>query len=384
VPSFGEAISDSESVPCDNRHPSDAAMKVLLVSEGAKVLNHAVFRVLETGGVTFRHVVLSELRNEKGSRLARKFGRYFPSGKITQPIADAVAAFRPDLVHIATGRPVALAVMKALEGQPGVPVLFDHGAIGGLNLLNPFDWKTYFNRRVDKLVVPSHAMVNNWMGGKLLRRCISPSRVAVLHHAIELPEGNGVDRAALRARLGIGPKDFAVGTVCAIRPIKNLPFLADVVRRLGPPFVLVVVGATRDEAELRRLREAGGDRLKLVGQIANARDLMPAFDLYATPTQMPGESFGLAIAEAMSRSVPVLSMNVGGTGDIVENEVSGLALPADPMHWKLAIAALATDPDRRTRMGAAGRQRIADRFSPEAIAAECLGLYRRTARLGGM
>lgn len=356
-------------------------MKVLLVSEGAKVLNHAVFRVLEKHGVTFRHIVLSGFRDERRSGLARKFDRYFPNDKVTQPIAKAVAAFRPDVVHVASGRPVALAVLKALKRHPRVPVLFDHGAIGGLNLFNPFDWKTYFNPRIDKLVVPSHAMLNNWMGGNFLRRCITPSRVAVLHHAIDLPEGNGVDRAALRARLGIGAKDFAIGTVCAIRPIKDVPFLADVVRRLGPPFVLVVIGGTRDQAELKRLQDAAGDRLRLTGHLPDAPDLMPAFDLYATPTRTPGESFGLAIGEAMSRSVPVLTMNFGGTADIVENEASGLTLPADPEHWMQAILALANDPDRRSRMGEAARRRIAERFSPETIAAECLELYRRTARV---
>lgn len=356
-------------------------MKVLLVSEGAKVLNHAVFRVLAKHGVSFCHVVLSGLRNEKRSGLARKFDRYFPNEKVTQPIAEAFAAFGPDVVHVASGRPVALAVLKALKRHPHVPVLFDHGAIDGLNVFNPFDWKTYFNPRIDKLVVPSHAMLNNWMGRSVHRRRITPSRVAVLHHAIDLPEGNSVDRAALRARLGIGANDFAIGTVCAIRPIKNVPFLADVVRRLGPPFVLVVIGATRDEAELKRLQAAAGDRLRLVGHMSDAPDLMPAFDLYATPTRTPGESFGLAIGEAMARSVPVLTMNFGGTADIVENGASGLTLPADPEHWAQAIVALADDPDRRRRMGDAARRRIAERFSPETIASECLELYRRTARL---
>ena len=359
-------------------------MKVVLVSEGPKVINDEVFRVLESQGVSFRRVVISELRDDGGSRLARKLRRYFPNRKVTKPIADAVASFRPDVVHVASGRPVALAVMKAMKRHPRVPVVFDHGAIGGLNRFNPFDWKTYFNRRIDKLIVPSKAMLNNWVGRQSLMRLISPARVAVLPHPVEVPEGNGWDRAALRARLGIGAKEFAIGTVCTVRPIKNLPFLADVVRRLGPPFVLVVIGPTDDAAERKRLEAAGGDRVRFAGLVPYARDLMPAFDLYATPTGTPGEAFGLAIAEAMSRSVPVLAMNFGGAAEIVEHEVSGLALPADPEHWRQAIAALANDPDRRWRMGAAGRRRIAERFSPEAIAADCLELYRRTARLGGV
>lgn len=359
-------------------------MKVLLVSEHARTINDAVFRVLESRGVVFQQVVMSDLRRQGGSRLATKLRRYFPNQSLTKPIAEAVASFRPDLVHAGSGRSLGLAVVKALKRHPQVPILFDHGAIGGLNLFNPFDWMTFFNQRIDKLVVPSHALVNNWMGQAWLRRCITPARCAVLHHAFEPPAQIGSeDRAALRTKLGLGPDDFVIGTVCNIRPIKNLPFLADVVRRLGPPFVFVVIGPAGDAAELQRLKDAGGDRLRLLGLMPGAGNLMPAFDLHATPTRLPGESFGLAPVEAMSRSVPVLTMNFGGTAEIVEDGVSGLALPADPAHWMRAISALAADPERRRRMGEAARARVAARFTPEVIATDCLDLYQRVAGARG-
>ncbi|BCH22266.1 glycosyltransferase family 4 protein [Mesorhizobium sp. L-8-3] len=356
-------------------------MKVLLVSERAETINDPVFRVLESRGVVFHRIALSELRLEGGSRLARKRRRYFPDRNITGPVAEAVATFGPDLVHAGAGRPVGLAVVKALRDHQKVPVIFDHGAIGGLNLFNPFDWMTYFNRRIDKLVVPSHAMVNNWMGQAWLRRCISAERCAVLHHAIEQPaQADPRDREALRSGFGLRPDEFVIGTVCTIRPIKNLPFLADAVRRLGPPFVFAVIGPAGDAAELQRLRDAGGDRLRLLGLVPRARTVMAAFDLYATPTGLPGESFGLAAVEAMSQSLPVLTMNFGGSAEIVEHNVAGLTLPPDAGHWMQAITALAAEPERCRQMGEAGRRRAAARFSPEAIAADCLALYRSVAR----
>lgn len=355
-------------------------MKVLLVSEHAGTINDPVFRLLESRGVVFHRIALSELRREGGSRLARKQRRYFPDQGITGPIAEAVAAFRPDLVHAGAGRPVGLAVVKALKDHPQLPVVFDHGAIGGLNLFNPFDWMTYFNRRIDKLVVPSHAMVNNWMGQAWLRRFISAERCAVLHHGIEQPvPADPRDREALRSGFGLRPDEFVVGTVCTIRPIKNLPFLAEAVRRLGPPFVLAVIGPSGDAAELQRLRDTGGDRLRLLGLVPGARTVMRAFDLYATPTGLPGESFGLAAVEAMTQSLPVLTMNFGGTAEIVEHGISGLALPSDTAHWMQAISALAADPERRRRMGEAARRRAGERFSPAAIAADCLDIYRSVA-----
>jgi glycosyltransferase involved in cell wall biosynthesis len=129
-------------------------------------------------------------------------------------------------------------------------------------------------------------------------------------------------------------------------------------------------------SELDRIRSAGADRLRLLGPIPHAVNVMPAFDLYVTPTRLPGESFGMAPAEAMSQGVPVLTMEFGGTAEIIEHGVSGLALPLAASDWVHAISALAADPHRRARMGEAARQRIQRRFSSDAVAADCMLLFR--------
>jgi glycosyltransferase involved in cell wall biosynthesis len=150
-----------------------------------------------------------------------------------------------------------------------------------------------------------------------------------------------------------------------------------VVREVGGNAVLAVVGNQGDSTEVRRIRAAGDDRVRLIGPVPDARTIMGAFDVYVTPTRRPGESFGIAPAEAMAQGVPVVTMNVGGTAEIVEHGVSGFALPAVAADWRHTIRMLQSDPARLARYGAAARDRIKTRFSPEAIADDCLDLYRR-------
>lgn len=350
-------------------------MRVLLVSEDPAHLDTPILPHLEALGVSFRFVYLGALRKAGNSGLAGKLRRYMPGSNIVNAIKAAVAEFSPDIVHIGLGRTVALPVMLALRGTPRVPVVFAHGAIDGLNILSPFDWATYFNRRVTRLLLPSRAHVNNWMGRQIFRRLIDPGRCHVHPHPIEvLPSLSEVERGALRAGFGLGADDIVIGTVCSICRIKNLAFVADLVRHMGPPFVFAVVGSG-SEAETALIKQAGGDRLRLLGRIPDARRMMSAFDIYVTPTRLPGESFGLAPAEAMAAGVPVVTMNFGGTAEIVEHGLSGLTLPFNQHAWVRALQLLADDEDRRRAMGMAARERIAARFSAEAIAGNCYDLY---------
>lgn len=353
-------------------------MRVLLVSEEEQSHEAPLLEATTEKGVIFRRIVLAPLRKSGGSQPTRTIRRYLPAAALTRPIAEAVADFRPDLIHVDSRRAVALAVVKAMRGKPDIPIVMDHGAVGGLNALNPFDWMSYFNRRITKLVLPARSTVNHWLGSPLLSRLISAKRCAVVPLFVQpLPERvDETGRAELRGTYGFRPDVFVIGTVCNIRPIKNLPFIAAVVRDLGKGFVFAVVGSELDAEEAARIRAAGGEQVRFLGRIPYAQAMMACFDLYVTPTRRGGEGFGQAQAEAMSNGVPALAMNFGGCAEIFEHGVSGLALPADPAHWKQAIVELAADPDRRRRMGEAARWRIYDRFSPAAIASQRIDFYR--------
>lgn len=352
-------------------------MRVLTLNRGRSRINLSIEPILEKRGVEFRHVALDEVERPSGGKTAQKVQSYFSRAAI-QHVRQAIEEVRPDLVHVMAGRSTALLAVQAMRSRPDIPIVLYHGAIGGLNVFSPIEWATYFNTRIAKIAVPSHALVNNWLGRPLLGRLIGADRLSVLPHPVEVPEGLGdAERAKLRAAFGLTPHDIVIGSVCSIRPVKNLEFLARVVRDLGAPYKLLIIGGG-DAGEIEALEQIGGDSIDVAGFRPGAAKLMPIFDIYATPTRPAGESFGLAPAEAMAAGVPVLTMNFGGTAEIVEHGVSGFSLAADPADWAAAIAQL-QDPDVRHRMGEAARERIEQRFSPEVIADVCEDLYRLVA-----
>lgn len=89
------------------------------------------------------------------------------------------------------------------------------------------------------------------------------------------------------------------------------------------------------------------------------------------------EPFGLVALEAMLAGRPVVASDAGGLKDVVEHEVTGLLVPPrDPAALAAALDELLDDPQRRARMGRAGRDRARD-FEAGAVTPRILELFDR-------
>ena len=236
----------------------------------------------------------------------------------------------------------------------------------------------HFNKRFSRILAPSRALVNNWAAAPVVGRLIGPERLEFIHHSIALlPPLDPADRSRLRATYGFGPDDFVVGSVCKNRDIKNLGFVAELISDVGPKAVFALAGAGFDQPGGAKIQAAGGDRVRFLGPIPDARRIMSIFDAYVTPTKSPGESFGLAHGEAMQQGVPTLCMNIGGSAEMVEHGVSGAVLPAVREDWIHTLRRLNDNADLRRQMGEAAAIRIKTEFSPEAIGLNFIDFFQR-------
>ena len=83
--------------------------------------------------------------------------------------------------------------------------------------------------------------------------------------------------------------------------------------------------------------------------------------------------------EAMGRGVPVVTTAVGGIGELVEDDCTGLLVPPDDVESLCeALRRLATDPDLRRRLGRAGRDHVRATRQPRARSQRLLELLVTT------
>ena len=86
-------------------------------------------------------------------------------------------------------------------------------------------------------------------------------------------------------------------------------------------------------------------------------------DIFCFPTFFVSESFGRVAVEAMSFSLPVVATAWRGLADVVTDEVGIIVPIQDPVALSAALSALIHDPERRVKLGEAGRRRYLELFT---------------------
>ena len=139
-------------------------------------------------------------------------------------------------------------------------------------------------------------------------------------------------------------------------------------RRAGVPASLVIAG----EGPLAE--ELAGEGVRLVGRVSEEDKwrLYDSADILLFGSTLEG--FGLVVAEAQSRGVPVIAAAGTATREALADGESGLLVTPDADAFAVAIRELA-DPQRRAAMSARARA-LARRFDWDACAAGVAAVYR--------
>ncbi len=175
-------------------------------------------------------------------------------------------------------------------------------------------------------------------------------------------------RESLRERFGVDPDAGPIIlSVSRLAEAKQPAMLLEAFRRVRAEHrcALVVVGSGPLEDELRALAERDQiPDVHLTGFL-NQSEVTSAYaaaDVFALLSGW-GETFGVAVAEAMHFGLPlVLSDKVGSAPDLVGDGGNGFVVPRDDIDAATrALKALVADADMRERFGEASARRVAAR-----------------------
>jgi glycosyltransferase involved in cell wall biosynthesis len=143
------------------------------------------------------------------------------------------------------------------------------------------------------------------------------------------------------------------------------------------------VGSGPEGPRLKTLAQALAisDRVRWYGEYPDD-DLprrMAEADFLVLPSVTVEEMFGLVVLEAMAAGRPVITTALpSAVREVNLPGVTGLEVPLrDVSALARALDILSRDSERRRTMGAAGRQRVAERFTQNAMAAQHIELYER-------
>jgi glycosyltransferase involved in cell wall biosynthesis len=162
--------------------------------------------------------------------------------------------------------------------------------------------------------------------------------------------------------------------------IKNLPLLVDAfaaVHREEPATRLVLVGDGEGRSGVETA--IAGHGLETAVELAGWRDdlveLYRSIDVLVLTSLNEGTP--VAVIEAMAAGLPVIATDVGGVGDVVTHDDTGVLVPSqDTGALASAMLRVVRHPDDRRRLGAAARESVRSRFTADRLVAELAALYR--------
>src|SRR5262245_9530675 len=292
--------------------------------------------------------------------------------------ARALRADRVDIVHGYQWRP---ALVGAIAGRIArVPLLLaSKRSLTGADSAARFAWRV-IRRRVDTIVANADALqAEAEAQGTVARWQILRNGVDVEHFRTRVPA------AEAKAALGLDPQRPVVGTVGRLEERKGHEHLllasrAMLARANGlRPQILLVGDGPLHGRLVRVAAQLGIDRsVRLTGGLSDVRAALAAMDVFVLPSREEGMSN--ALLEAMAAARPIVATAVGGTGEILERDRTGLLVAVDDVDgMAVALLSLLSDADRAGQLGASARRAVAERFGAEAMIRRLEELY--TTRL---
>jgi glycosyltransferase involved in cell wall biosynthesis len=276
-----------------------------------------------------------------------------------------VRRFRPDVIHVHTGH----GLMFQAFGLMRMPTVYTHHNI---RMNFPTALFSIFDRFVDRYVAICGACED------------------MLHRHVRKPVTliyNGVPSAFASAGPRAGPAEHpTVLAVGSLTPQKDYPALIRAAALCVPRFEAQgrrirfrIAGSGASEEEMRRtIADTKMDAtVELLGTRTDISQLMAEADLFANSSIYEG--FPIALIEAAMSSLPIVASDVGGSGEIVADGLSGRLVPPGRADL-LADAIVELLSDRATYAAYSDRARASSqRFTVERCAEEHLRLYEEIA-----
>lgn len=271
----------------------------------------------------------------------------------------------------------------------------------GVPLVSTIHHPITFDRRVDLSNARGRKKLSTWrwygfltMQGRVARRMTHVLTVS-RSSARDIAKDFGVDPGRIEViPLGVEPEVFQhyqdprvpgriVAMASADTPMKGVATLLEAFAKLRTERDVELVLITRPKAGGRTEqlidRLAIQDSVRFLSGLSDTElaEVVGSAEIACVPSLYEG--FSLPTVEAMACGTPLVVSRAGAIPEVVGEDglCADLVTPGDVGELAAALEALLDDPERRHRMGAAGRQRALDRFSWRAVAEATAAAYQR-------
>lgn len=256
-----------------------------------------------------------------------------------------------------------------------------------------------------KIVFTSHLTLENNALWKITNRIMTPHDdkiIAVCNHGKELLIGNGCPKdkiqvifngvvpddstersSTIREELGIDKDTFVIALLARFYYTKGLDFFVDSVKKLDSKmkrkYIVLIAGDGELFEQINdKIKSLGlEDKIKCLGYRTDTQNILYGADIFVN-SSMCHEALSFAILEGLNAGLPAVVTNIGGNGDIVnENTSCGKIVEyGDTDAMADAIFTLSEDKELYKQCKAGAAKAIREVFSLDKVLGETFDVYR--------
>jgi len=236
----------------------------------------------------------------------------------------------------------------------------------------------------DKFIVNSEAL-KNFVLEKIK---VPPEKIEVVYNGIDLSGLPKVENKIKRQELGCSEKDILIGTVGRLHKQKGIEYFLEAMK-LVTGYRLQVTGGVKfliagdgPEGESLKFKVQGlklEERVKFLGWRKDALEIISILDIFVLPSLWEGTPN--VILESLAYAKPTVATKVGGVGEIVEDQVSGLLVePASVQALADAIIWVLKNPEKAKEMGNKGKEKVEKFFPIDKMVRETEEIYAESMK----
>jgi glycosyltransferase involved in cell wall biosynthesis len=302
---------------------------------------------------------------------------------VWKALAGVLRREKVDVAHVQAGYLLSFVLPAAF--MAGVRVVYTEHAKHSLE-------QQPMLRRMVRLCAPFlHAVTcvsENLKSFMVERVGINARRIQVIPNGVDLGRFTRVEqspdtRGLLPENWG-GPDITVFGNVARFSEAKDHPGLLrafDAVRRRYPGARLLLVGDGETRPDIEALVDGLdlGDFVRLTGMRRDVPALLGLMDVFVLSSMREG--MPISVLEAMAAGLPVLSTDVGGIGEVVQDGVTArVVAPLDVPALAGGLAWMLENPAARAEMAARGRALIHGQYGHERMVERYFQLYAEAGR----
>ncbi|MBU2472445.1 glycosyltransferase family 4 protein [Patescibacteria group bacterium] len=214
-----------------------------------------------------------------------------------------------------------------------------------------------------------------------LKHKITPKRKLItIHNGIDLKNISFLSKKEAQKKLIGRESPLLIGTIAEWTKNKGLIYLIKATQTLKlkeKEFDVILIGSGENPDKEKMYdydKKYNLDNVRLIEFIPNAVKYFKAFDIFVLPSLKEGLPY--TIIEAMAAQIPIITTNVGGIPEMIENNINGILIKSkNPDLIGEKITYLINNPEKAQVMAQKAKQKVEQEFSLDKMILKTKRIY---------